>query len=73
MLNKLALEQSIKVVLDSMSNRTASPAQARADFAKDLASAIDVFVRTGQVAPGQTVQVAPSTGTGATTSPGTII
>ena len=69
---KSTLEVGILALLEEMSNRTEDPAQARQDFASDLATLIDTYIKTATVTvlPGQVVQVAPS-GTGSTTSPGT--
>lgn len=70
---KATLEAQILVALQDMFSRTENPEQAQADFANQLATAIDSYVRAAQVItnPGQAVQVAFPTGTGSTVSPGT--
>lgn len=48
-LNTPKLEDDIFDLLTEQSKRTENPAQARRDFARDLATAITAHVRTGTV------------------------
>ncbi len=48
-LDKAALKQDILDMLTDMSGRVEDPEQARFDFAEQLSTAIDAFVKTGQV------------------------
>ena len=67
------LEQTLKAALDKAA--ASEEEKARADLAKDLATAIDAYIKTAQVAPGIPVTTAGSAAaqTGATTGPGTLI
>ncbi|OON67808.1 hypothetical protein [Hymenobacter sp. CRA2] len=48
-LNKPGLEAAILGIFTDLAARTTNPEQARADAARQLATAIDTYVRTGQV------------------------
>ena len=48
-LNTPQLETAILALLDDMATRTTDPAQARQDFAQQLATAITAHIQTGTV------------------------
>lgn len=72
-LNKEQLSATIRTILDTQALIQDNPAQAREALANDLADAIDLYVKGASVVTNayQAVQVAPSTGTGITSAPGT--
>ena len=55
MLNTQAAEAAVLRLLDDQATRTANPAQARRDFARDLVAAIAALIRTGTVSGTATV------------------
>ena len=69
-----ALETAILQAFNNVSNIEESPEDLRKRMAKDLAQAIDVYIRTAQVSPGIPVATAGTAAaqTGATTAPGTL-
>ena len=69
---KSTLEQAIKAILDAGVEKTESPEQARADFAADLATAIDTYIKSATVVvnAGQPVQVVFPAGSGVSSAPG---
>ena len=48
-LNKAQLQQTIESLLSDLSAMEENPGQARNDFASSLATAIEAFVKTGQI------------------------
>ncbi len=70
-LNKLDLQNSIESLLEDMVSRTEDPEKARKDFATELSTIIDSYIRSATITvpAGITVQTVPSTGTGATIAP----
>jgi hypothetical protein len=72
---KNILELQILAACQKLSNNTTSLQQAQLEFAKELSTAIDSYLKTATVIvqPGQLVVGASSAGpvTGTTTSPGT--
>lgn len=69
-LNKTGLKNSIKSLMQDMMKKEDASID---EFAGKLSDAVDTYVKTGSVSVsvGIPVQVAPETGTGATTGPGT--
>lgn len=65
-LNKAALKQAIKGLLEDLSTKVDNPEQSREDFAERLSTAIDTFVKTGtvNVTVATTGTAAAQTGTG---------
>lgn len=75
-LDKTSLENAIKSLLERQANKKSPNDKSEdsiAEFARDLANAIDVFIKSGTVniAAGIAVQVVPGTGTGSTVANGT--
>jgi len=70
-LDKTSLKSGILTILQN-SGGGKSAEQAQEDFADQMSTLIDTFVRSGAVNSGIIVQVNTGTGTGATTGPGTI-
>lgn len=48
-LNKTVLKTSIESLLEDLAERTEDPAQARADFAEQLADAMEAFVKSAEI------------------------
>jgi hypothetical protein len=67
-LSDSVLAQSLQAVFDEMRSGEMSDAE----YARKIAKCIDDQIKTAQVSPGITVQVAPSSGTGATSGPGVL-
>lgn len=67
-LDKTTLTTSIEVAFNKQSDKDVSPAEARKEIAKDLASAFEVFVKSGTVnttvATTGTASAQTGTGTG---------
>ncbi|MDR2652192.1 MAG: hypothetical protein LBC68_07755 [Prevotellaceae bacterium] len=49
MLDKISLTNAIKLALDAESDRNVNPAEARQRMAAAIATAIDIFVKSGMV------------------------
>lgn len=74
-LNKLELENNIESLLEEMSSIEENPAEARKNFAKQLSTLIDNYIKSATITipAGIPVQTVPSTGTGSSVSPTTAI
>ena len=74
-LNKAGLEAALKNALDAQSDKEVDPKEARANMAKDMDNAIDIYIKTATVSvvagiPVTTAGTAAAQ-TGATTGTGT--
>ena len=66
-LNKNQLKNDIRSLLDNMSERQDNPEQSREDFAQQLSTLIDSYIKSATISiPTLTVQVNTATGTGTT-------
>jgi len=61
---KATLEAQILNILNDLSTRTDNPAQARQDFASQLATAVDAYIKTATITVATTGTAAAQTGTG---------
>jgi len=66
------VEATLTANLLGLFNAMKSAPMSESDYAANLAKIINDHIKTAHVNPGISVQVAPLTGTGATTAPGSL-